>query len=257
MATDKPTTDEEMEIETPLEEKVEETPVVEETSTEDISDVEEKSEQPVEDETSESTPPVSRRKAERLQKLESLVSRLKGEDVAQVAPRPNGLDYRTALDADEEVVQTLESDRKAYGETAFNAGLEQAKSIQFHTRLEIDAPKIESKYPTFDQNSEEFKPGVANAVNSWYLATVGYDARTDTVKNSTIRYSDFVEGVMELADSMAGEKVATTQKNIAKQAAQTGLRPDGSSPKRLNLNQAPEDMTVEELNAAISQGMRK
>jgi hypothetical protein len=58
---------------------------------------------------------------------------------------------------------------------------------------------------------------------------------------------------MELVEEIAGQKNAQSVKNIVKQAAATGLRPDGSSAKRLNLNQSEKTMTLEELYAAIGQ----
>ncbi len=200
-------------------------------------------ETPVEEEK-----PPSRRESLRIQQL---VDKLKEKPV-QAEPKVEGLDYGTALDADPEVIKQLEDDRTAASQSSFNQGIEQAKSIQFHTRLEIDAPKIESKYPLFDKDSEDFNPDVSNAINSWYLATVGYDQASDRVGNPNIRYADFVESMMELVDRTAGAKVEKTTANIAKQAAQTGVRPDGSSTK-LNLNKAPEDMTDEELYAVLGQ----
>ena len=58
---------------------------------------------------------------------------------------------------------------------------------------------------------------------------------------------------MELSTRLAKSMTADTAKNIAKQAAQTGVRPDGSSAKRLNLNKAPQQMTTEELYAVLGQ----
>ncbi len=86
---------------------------------------------------------------------------------------------------------------------------------------------------------------------------VGYDAETDTVKNPNIRYADYIEAQMELAEAIAGEKNQKTVQNIAKQAATTGLRPDGSKAKGLNLNQSPDQMTDEELAAAIAATLPK
>ena len=60
---------------------------------------------------------------------------------------------------------------------------------------------------------------------------------------------------MELADNMAGVKTQQATRNIAQQAAKTGLRPDGTSVKPLDLNKAPEDMTDEELRAATNATM--
>lgn len=193
----------------------------------------------------------SRRESLRIQ---ALVSKLKQKEEAPER-RNDGLNYKTALDADDETLTKLEEDRTGYGDRRYNEGLEQAKSIQFHTRLEIDAPKVEAKYPVLDKESPKFNPAVADAINSWYLATTGFDAKTNRVANADIRYKDFVEGIMELSDEMAGEKVATTKKNIAKQAATTGLRPSGGTAKRLNLNQTPGAMSDEELKAVIAQSI--
>ena len=174
----------------------------------------------------------------------------------QQQQQAQGLDYGTALDADPEVVQQLEADRQSYGQNQYNQGLEQAKSIQFHTRLEIDAPRVEAKYPQLDKESPKFNPAVADAINQWYLATAGYNPQTNSVQNSDVRYSDFVEGIMELSDEMAGQKNVATAKNIAKQAATTGIRPDGSKSKSMNLNQAPDKMTDDELDAIINQAIK-
>lgn len=198
---------------------------------------------------------MSRRKAKRLEKLEGLVQHLRGTPQQQQQPKPGGVDYQKMIDADPEVYAQLNQVTQSYGQEQFNAGLSAAENVRFHTRLEIDAPRIESKYPQFDKDSPEFNPGLASAVNEWYLATVGYDPQTDSVRNAGVRYANFVEGIMELADAMAGAKTTRTTENIARQAANAGLRPDGSSAKPLNLNKAPQDMSNDELNAAITASM--
>lgn len=169
----------------------------------------------------------------------------------------NALDYSQALEADPETIKALEADRQSYAKAQSDEVLKQVQAVQFRTALEIDAPKVESKYPQFDKDSEDFNPAVANAINQWYLSTAGFDPASNTVQNTSVRYADFVEGVMELAEAAAGAKVEKTSKNIAKQAASTGLRPDGSSAKRLNLNQAPQNMSDEELDAIIAQAIPK
>jgi hypothetical protein len=58
--------------------------------------------------------------------------------------------------------------------------------------------------------------------------------------------------MFELVDEVSSRKVQQSQKNIAKQASRTGLRPDGSSAKRLDLSKPPEAMTDEELDAMIA-----
>ena len=264
MADDKPTEEiqpeetKEVPQEEPEKTKVEE-PSPGESPQEQLKETPEEPKTPTEEpsageEGEEAPPQMSRRKAERLEKLEGLVERLKGPEMKPKAPT-DGINYREMLDAEPEVYEQLEAKSQEFGQSQFDAGREQANTIQFHTRLEIDAPKIEAKYPQFDKDSVEFNPAVADAINKWYLATVGYNSQTNSVQNANVRYADFVEGIMELADNMAGVKTTKTASNIAKQAASTGLRPDGSSARGLDLGKAPEDMTDEELNAVISRDL--
>jgi hypothetical protein len=226
----------ELEIESPDEStEVEEAEVEEEAPAE-------------EEEVPEEEPKPSRRESLRIQ---ALISKMKQDSPVQAPKDNNGLNYEKALNADEETIKELEADRKTYGQTQYNAGLEQAKAIEFRTLLEIDAPKVESKYGVLDKESADFNPVVANAINSWYLSSVGYNAETGRVANSNVRYSEFVEGIMELADEMAGQKVATTTKNIVKQAANLGIRPGGTTVK-LDLNKDASQMSDKELDAKLA-----
>jgi hypothetical protein len=202
--------------------------------TEAPAEVEEESPEETEPETEEPQP--SRRESLRIQQL---LEKLK----QQPQPEPKkaqGLDYGAALDADPEVIKQLETDRQTAVDNARQDSVKLAESIQFRTMLEIDAPKIETKYPQLDKESTSFSPAVANAINQWYLNTAGYNPENGTVQNANVRYGEFVEGIMELADEMAGEKTASSTKNIAKQAAATGLRPDGSRTKGLDLTKSPK-----------------
>jgi hypothetical protein len=246
--------EEEPKVETPPQEDSNESKAPEQL--EETPEEEPKEEPPAEEEGEEQAPPqMSKRKAERLSKLENLVSKLKGDEAPVPVPKPQGLDYKEVLNADEDTIAQFEADRLATAEASFNQGREQSRSIQFHTRLELDAPKVEAKYPIFDKESSDFKPETADAINRWYLTSVGYNAEKDTVSNTNVRYADFVDGIMELADSMAGSKVETTKKNIASQAANTALRPDGSTTK-MNLNKLPQDMSDEELKAVMPSVLR-
>lgn len=193
--------------------------------------------------------PPSRREQLRIQQL--LEKYGKPEPTPQLPPAP-GINYEQELDADPETIKRLQADRDAAAKAMYEYGLQQSNSIQFHTRLEIDAPRVETKYPTLNKESEEFNPAFANAVNTWYLNMVGYDPQTNSVRNPNIRYADFVEGFMELVDEGASVRSETTRKNVTKQAAQTSLRPDGSASKGMNLNKAPQDMSEDELKAVIN-----
>lgn len=244
--------DQPQEVEETKEDVQEESPDESQTEPSQVEEEPEESQATEQEEVVDEDPePMSRRKAKRLEKLEGLVERLKGPQTAE--HKSEGINYRELLDADDEVYDQLETKSKEFGTSQYNAGLEQAKSIQFHTRLEIDAPRVEAKYPQFDKESPDFNPHLANSVNEWYLATTGYNPKTDTVNNANVRYADFVEGIMEVADAMASSKNTKSAANIAKQAASTSLRPDGSRNKSFDLSKAPEDMSDEELSAAISQ----
>ena len=199
-------------------------------------------------------PQPSRRESMRIQQL---IEKMKATEAPAAPEAPAGLDYSQALDAAPEVISQLEADRKQYGEAQFNQGLEQLKSVQFHTRLEIDQPRVESKYPNLDPNSPNFDAIATDDLNTTYLFLSGYDAKTGRVANPNLRYSEFVDSQMALAERLASKKVADSAKNIAKQVATTGLRPDGSKAKAMNLNQSPDQMTDEELAAAIAATLPK
>lgn len=226
--------------------------VVDEVAEEVETPTEEVEAEPAEEEVAVEDPqPASPRENLRIQKL---IERMKQAPVQPEAPKPTGLDYGQALDADPEVIKQLEADRQAASQTAYSQGLEQAKSIQFHTRLELDAPKVEAKYAVLNpEDKENFNPALANAVNTWYLQSAGYDQTSGSVANSDIRYADFVEGIMELGEVIGAKKAVVAAKNVAKQVRSTGLRPDGSSAKKLDLTKSPDQMTDEELDAFLGQ----
>jgi hypothetical protein len=236
-----------------------EQPVVEEPDQEEPDAPEQVDEdEPAEGEESEEPEPArqpSRRESLRIQKLVSKL-RERGQEPAAEDKKPakTGLDYRTALDADDETIDQLEQDRASYGRGQYDEGLKRAEAIQFRTLLEIDSPRVATKYPELDKDSDKFHPAVAGSINDFYLGMVGYDGKTGMVQNGSVRYADFVESIMELADEIGVQKTTTSTKNIARQAATTGIRPDGSSAKRLNLNKDPSQMTDEELDAALSAG---
>ena len=238
--------DEEVVDDPSLEEAPEETQEELETEEEQVAEEVEEQEEQIE-EISEEQPekPTSRRADLRIQKL---IEKLKTQDKPSI-PQAQGINYQDELDADPEVIAKLDADRQTYGDSLYQNGLDQANAIQFNTRLEIDAPRVLEKYPQLNPEDNSFNPALADAINNWYLSTVGWNPEKQTVSNPNIRYQEFAESIFELGNEIAGQKVQATAKNIAKQAATTGLRPDGSSSKRMNLNQPIENMSDEELAA--------
>jgi len=225
---------------------------------------EEPEESPVEEEEEpeETPPPVppaepSRRETLRIQ---DLLSKYGPPPQAKPAPttRPDALDYSTSFNVDPAVAKQLEEDRRAEGETQFNAGLEQAKLMtqtsEWRTLLQVEAPRTEEKYNWLNPSDKEnFVPALADAVNQEYMHLSGYNPETGVVLNPGLSYSKFVDARVELSTRLAKAMTAKTAENITKQAANTGLRPDGGTAKKLNLNKAPQDMSLEELYASIGQ----
>lgn len=276
---------EEMLADPPVEEEEEpkkpETPPApkEEAEAEEEEDKGKKKEAPVEEEeegkkTEEPKKPEgepSRREQLRIEKLltkypdlQTQVQPPAKKEEEPAAPNADGLlDLDKELDADDELKARLKADREAYAKQAVEKARAEGISVEqqlatnlFRTRLEIDAPRVEAKYPFLDKNSDEFNPRAASAMNLKYLQHVGFDQKTKTVQDPNTRYTDFVEAEMEFAREVAAREVSKTADEVKKQAAQTGLRPGGGSPKpKLNLNKLPHQMTDEELDAAIAQGL--
>lgn len=210
-----------------------------------------------EEEPKEEEPQPSRRESLRIQQLLNKYPELK-ERAAEPKQQPS--DYIKSLDAEPEVIEGLEADRKFVSDEAFQQGLKMSEVREWRRDLKYEAPVVEAAFPFLNpKDSENFKPAAAQAMNQKYLRFIGYnpgnkaEGTPESVMFPDISYKEFVEGEMEFAGEIASQKVAETTKNIAQQAAATGLRPDGSQAHKLNLNQAPENMTDEELYAAIGQ----
>lgn len=209
-----------------------------------------------EDEEEETKKP-SRRESLRIQQL---LDKLKDDDTSAPTKSKSSkaLKYDDELDADEEVIKKLNDDRENYGNDKYRQGMDEAYRFNsFETRLEVDAPRVEAKYPQLDKGSDQFNPVLAQAINLRYLQMVGFDGKNKSVRTADIRYADFVEAEFELASEIAGVEIEKSTTNIKKQAAKAGLRPGGSSSKRLNLNKAPSEMTDAELDAVISASIPK
>jgi hypothetical protein len=240
-----------------------EAPSEEEQTEEAPEEAAETEEPPQQEEEPEEKPP-SRREQLRVQQLLKKYGpppQRQQQQTPQQAEQAK-IDYRQMIDADDETIQALEQQAQQYGQGQYQQGqnqaLQQVQTSEWRTLLHVDAPQVESKYGFLNpQNKEEFHPALADAINESYKNMVGFDERTGLVSNPNVRYSEFVESYMELASELAGEMNRKTTQNITRQAAQTGLRPDGSSVKRMDLNKAPEDMTDEELNAYIERAVPK
>lgn len=171
-------------------------------------------------------------------------------------------DFRSRITADDQVYEDLEKLAEEYGEGQYQAGQSSAaQEVQYSTWrrfLLMDENNIRSKYPELNpSNGDKYHKAVEQALQKDYLTFVGYNPGdpqkgiSPTVANPDVSYAEYVEARMEFADEIASMKLQGTTQNIAQQAATTGLRPDGSAPKRMDLAKDPTQMSDEELKAAI------
>lgn len=251
MADPSQMTDEELNkvIETGIEPEEPETPQeepVEEPEEEPVEEVEQEEKESVENDEEEVPAPMSRRKQHR---IEQLLNKLDYpvRPVEQAKNEPSQrIDYEQQLEADPEVIRQLEADRKAAADIAYELGQQESNARleyqQFYNNIRFDLPVVKDKLDKLD-------PDDVRAIDLEYMKLTGADPSTMTVRHPDIGYADFVEARIEQAERLAASMNAQTVKNVTKQAAATGLRPDGSSAKRLNLNQSASQMTDEELLA--------
>jgi len=237
---------------------VDESPVeeVEEASNEENTSEEQPQEEAPQEEVAKEDPvQPSRRETLRVQNL----LKKYGPPQEKQAPSQNkkdALDYNT-LDASPDVIEQLEQDRQAYSDRAYTQGIQQSELREWKRDLKYEAPAVEKAYSFLNPNDKaNFNHAAADAMNQKYLRFIGYNPGDpsrgiqESVQHSDVSYKEFVDSEMEFVDELANRKIAASKKNIAKQAASTGIRPDGNSPKRMNLNKDPSEMTLEELYAA-------
>lgn len=247
----------EVSAEPPVEQQEELTPEEEALASPQGPEKPENPEAPAEPETLEEKPP-SRREQLRVQQL----LKKYGPPPERVPKQVTRPDFRNKVDADEQVYKDLEDTAVQYGTSLVDSALNQANYQTWHRFLKMDDAQVRGKFGVLDpSNKEKFHPALADALNTRYLSFIGFDPGDasrgipPTVQKPDVSYLDFVEAEMEFADEIAAHRVANSTQNIARQAANAGLRPDGSSAKPLNLNKAPEDMTDDELRAAAKASM--
>jgi hypothetical protein len=85
---------------------------------------------------------------------------------------------------------------------------------------------------------DKLDPADAQALDREYLMISGFDPKSQRVARPDISYADFIEGRIEQAERLAANMHINSQKNIAKQAANTGVRPDGGSRPALKIQNA-------------------
>ena len=173
-------------------------------------------------------------------------------------PGAEPLDYRQAIDAPEEVYSQLDTDRKAYGQSQYDQGVSEASRNSRLDKWELSA-KID--YPLVADKLGKLAPEDVDVLNREYFLVSGVkqnpDGGIEDVANPNISYADFINARVEQAERLAARMNLNTQRKVTRQAANTGIRPDGTSAKPLNLTKAPQDMTDAELDAYIQRAIPK
>lgn len=202
--------------------------------------------------------PPTPRENKRIQAVLKKLADAQARPVVPEIPKP-GKPNEPIIGEGEYDIDQINKMAEEYAQRRYEAGAassnqrlaETQNAIQFQTRLELDAPKVTSKYEFLNQDSDKFDPGAASFINEMFLKTVGYNPQNGTAQNQNIRYDEFVEGIVELRETLAAAKVVDSQANIASQAARTGVRPGGGTAKSYS-GTDPSKMTDEQLEAEIT-----
>jgi len=236
------TTIESTEVEAPTEPVEQEVEVEEPAEEVDTPEPEPEADEPIE----EPQPVTSHRENKRIADLTRKLQEAQQPAYNQPQPqRPN------IAEGDYDVDQ-LNGMFQQGTQEAYQAGLAQANAIGFSTDLKIEAPRVSQKYEFMNQDSDGFDPGAAALLNEKYLKIVGYNPNTGTVQNNNIGYEEFIDAEVELAQLLNRSASADSTRNLAKQAAQTGVRPNSVAKKNYEGND-PSKMTLEQLQSAALQ----
>ena len=211
---------------------------------------------------SEERPP-SRRESKRIQQLIAKMQNQQQDSNNLPLPTTdnnssNNNQKQRIIDEGEYDLDEINQMAGNYANEMYQRGLSQAQQLQnanmFSTRLEIDTPQVMSKHTFLDPKANDFNPSVADMVNRMYLNLVGFNPSNGTVANPNIRYSEFVDGYMESVDVLASQNRAESSQNIAKQVANSGMRPSGVANTEYQGNN-PKKMSDKQLDEIIKDSL--
>lgn len=191
--------------------------------------------------TEEPAPEKPTRKERRAERRKSFLESIqKDTPPPPELPKPedyNPLKYEEAVDSEGQVdTKKLEEDREKYAKTEAQKAANEA-ALKTHYQAEQqrfwDSVTTESKslvkeegYEFLNEDSEEFDADKAERINGLYLTMVGHDQKSGTARRTDLSYDKFVREYVGQLREFAEEEAAKSQKNIAKQASNTGVRPD-------------------------------
>lgn len=186
-----------------------------------------------EEATEEELSPRQQKRVEQLKqsKLDSILDRVTQGKTQSSTYKP--LDYKETIDADEQVITQLSNDREQYATSLQEQTNERLTTELWKRDIKSDLALVKDKLDKLD-------PSDARAIDKEYLLYSGYDPQSGRVANPTIGYAEFVEAQIDRANKIASNLNVRTQQNVAKQAAQTGLRPTGGASKATKISSADD-----------------
>lgn len=134
----------------------------------------------------------------------------------------------------------LEADRKAIADNKFaegvqtgiTAGTEPLVKEMWADRLDLDSERVTTKYEELNPDSKVYNPKLEAHLVQQYIAFAGVEKDANgrvSIAKPNVRFRDFVEAEMRNLEDFATSRNAASQKDLVKQAANTGLRPNGQS----------------------------
>jgi hypothetical protein len=135
----------------------------------------------------------------------------------------------------------LEEDRTKVAESnradGFQQGQRQATTRatleNFETKLDIDKERVAVKWDALDPDKESYRPKLEQYLVQQYIAFTGMEKDAQgriTIQRPNIRFRDFVDAEMQNMEDYATDRGAQSTQNVQRQAANTGIRPNGQAP---------------------------
>lgn len=204
-----------------------------EEQTEESEESTEETEEAEGETTEQELSPRQQKRVEQLKqsKLDSILDRVTQGRTQGSAYKP--LDYKETIDADDKVIDQLSNDREQYATDLQRQTNERLTTELWKRDIKSDLALVRDKLDKLD-------PSDARAIDKEYLLYSGYDPENNRVLNPTISYAEFVEAQIERAHKIAANLNIQTQQNVAKQVAQTGLRPTGGTSKATKISSADD-----------------
>lgn len=155
------------------------------------------------------------------------------------APKPyQPLNYKEGEEYDP---KQLEEDRQAAIESSRNEGLQtglrQGTSLLanelWSDRLDIDSERVATRWDALNPDKpESYDEKLEATLVQKYIQFTGMAKQPNgriIIQRPNVRFKDFVEAEMRERDEYAAKYRETSQRNITRQAAQTGVRPTGQA----------------------------